>query len=194
MGVRSLARRTIFRIQRSLAGRNQPSLRVLCDNDADVHSSGITKRGTGVARNMDGRLALPPDEFSSMSAEAIANLALGILIGVLTGFFFERRATKSVQAHNAELEVELDALRSSIYSMGGRPAAPKQAATVVPEFEQAVKYYAVSTQDSSGRVQIGAIVSHFMSKGHPKDEIDAAVQRICDGGAARRNDNWLDIG
>lgn len=53
----------------------------------------------------------------------VINVFVGPVIGLLSGYFFERRATRSARAHNEELERELAELRHSVLSIGWRASS-----------------------------------------------------------------------
>src|SRR5438094_7257626 len=62
----------------------------------------------------------------SVVIDQITSIGAGLVIGLLTGFFFERRSTKAARKYAKELEEklvsvqdELGSVRRSVYSMGG---------------------------------------------------------------------------
>jgi len=69
-------------------------------------------------------IGTPPSRWkgSSVISELVTTL-IGLVLGLLTGFFFERRATKSAKAQNTELRHQLEVLKATVYSLGGDPAS-----------------------------------------------------------------------
>lgn len=123
---------------------------------------------------------------------AIVNVSIGILVGLLTGYYFDRRSSRSARKHNIELQRDLDALRNSVYSMGGE-AAHKVISIATVDLPVQVHRRAQSTQDSEGRVPTAHLVSHFVAQGHGRSHVEAAINELCVSGAARINGRWLEM-
>ena len=115
-----------------------------------------------------------------MTGELIS-VVVGLLTGFGTGFFFERRATRSARRDNEQLRRDLQALRDTVVSLGGNldqvvPTKP------VSDLLEAVRGRVLATQDASGRVRRQEVIAHtVMSVGeppwHPKGESRGATSR-----------------
>lgn len=123
----------------------------------------------------------------------LVNAGAGLLIGLVTGFFFERRSTQSARAHNLELQAELSALRDSVYSVGGstRNGDPVAAPLSHTELSAAILANARSTQDAQGRVRRSFLISHFVALGHSTDDVTMALTRLSDTGQLNSDERWV---
>ncbi|WP_217922470.1 carboxylesterase family protein [Miltoncostaea oceani] len=121
------------------------------------------------------------------------SIAVGLVLGLLTGFFFERRATRSANDQNAVLRDQIAALRTVVLSLGGDP--DRLAATSAPAVDLigAVRERALATQDASGRVRSQSIVAYFIDHGSPAADIDEAVEQLLAEGFMTREGRWLQI-
>ncbi|HZI40005.1 MAG TPA: hypothetical protein VFF24_17040 [Acidimicrobiia bacterium] len=126
-----------------------------------------------------------------MTAEMV-NAVLGLLVGLVTGFFFEHRSKRALQHQNEELEQELELLRHSVYSMGGSMQRPPSAP---PSEDLAQRVYrrAVDTQDSRGRVSIPGLIVHFTASGVPSSEVEDVIATLCQERRCRRTGNVLEM-
>jgi len=122
----------------------------------------------------------------------VATTALGVVFGLLSGFYFERRNTKSTREHNAELERDLASLRNSIYSVGGttdrisRPAASTEDSLVADVHQRAR-----NTQGPDGRASRTQLTSHFLAQGRSAQDVDAAISALCERGQLDTDGKWL---
>lgn len=126
-----------------------------------------------------------------MIGEVISAI-LGLVSGLLTGFYFERRMTKSAEAQNKELRNQLDALRGTVYSLGGDPDS-KEGTQLEPDLLTAVRTRALVTQDASGKVGRLELIAHFIGCGVDRAEAEAAIAQLCTTGIAREEGRWLYI-
>lgn len=126
-----------------------------------------------------------------MISEVITTL-VGIALGLLTGFYFERRATRSAEAQNKELRHQLDVLRATVYSLGGDPDS-KAGPQPPTDLLAAVRARALATQDASGRVGRRELIAHFLEQGVDVGDVEAALTQLCVTGFAREEGRWLQI-
>ena len=123
----------------------------------------------------------------------LLNMAIGLGVGTVTGLFFERRSTRAAQQHTRELEEELAALRTSIYSVGGGvPSVDKDPPPAEPLLEQVLSK-ARAIQNADGRLSRTLLTSHFFARGYRASDIDGVVQTLCATGAAREDGKWLEV-
>lgn len=115
----------------------------------------------------------------------------GMLFGLLTGFYFERRTTITIRRHNAELERELGSLRSSIYTVGAVDSGPPRSPTSEDSLKTSVHSRARLTQGADGRTSRTQLTSHFFALGHRVQDVDSAISALCDSGKLRAEGKWL---
>lgn len=125
-------------------------------------------------------------------ATEVLSIVVGMVLGLLTGFYFERRATRAAEAQNKELRHELDSLRSTVYSLGGDPdlgATDHQP----PDLLTAVRTRALATQDATGRIRRREIIAHFVEKGANSGDVEIALAELCAVDFLREEGHWLQI-
>lgn len=119
------------------------------------------------------------------------NTVASLLVGVISGFFFERRATQAARAYSDQLEQELSYLRHSVLSVGG---SPKDAGRHEDsDIESLILRYANSIQDVEGRVRKSAIMTHFTALGHSSQTINSAIEMLYTSGSAREAGQWITL-
>jgi len=125
----------------------------------------------------------------------VINTAIGLAVGLVTGFFFDRRATRAAREHNRELEAELAALRASVYSVGrGAPApALEPVAASAQTLPDQVLAKARSIQNAEGRLSRTLLTSHFFARGCRASDVNAAIRELCDSGRVREDGKWLEV-
>jgi hypothetical protein len=111
-------------------------------------------------------------------------------VGVVTGFVFERRASREARVNNEELKRQVSALKTIMLSLSGRKAA------VEPPVGQddlagQLTQRAISTQSPEGRVDRRALRAHFVERGFAARDIDAAISSMCKAGVAKEDGSWL---
>ena len=123
----------------------------------------------------------------------IINTAIGLVVGLVTGFFFERRSTRAAREQNRQLEEELAALRTSVYSVGATIPEPKLDRGPDESLPDAVLSRARSIQDAQGRLSKTLLTSYFFGRGHRSDDVELAIQQLCASGLAREDGKWLEV-
>jgi len=125
----------------------------------------------------------------------ILNNVVGIVLGLFTGFYFERRATKAALDQNKELEDELAALRTSVYSVGGAPRTgtertkPDRPTSLADEVIRKAR----SIQDAEGRISRTRLASSLFAQGHRLTDVHVAIQHLTEEGRMRQVDKWLEL-
>lgn len=119
-------------------------------------------------------------------------MAIGIFVGLATGFWFERRATKAAHAQNEELQRELVSVRHSVYTMGGAAQGKREVSTP-KDIVELVLQRARAFQDPEGRLVKGILISYFIGMGHSAQEIEETIDKICTNGDALSAGKWLEM-
>jgi hypothetical protein len=116
--------------------------------------------------------------------------AVGIIVGVLTGYYFEHRSTKAARAQNDELKRQLQELRETVYSLGGSSGTTVE---IPPsgDLVSDVLRWASTVQDPSGRVAKSQLMTHFIESGKAKADVDDALNRLSTAGSIRLADHWI---
>lgn len=112
-------------------------------------------------------------------------LAVGLVAGFITGFYFERRVFQ-------RLRQVAQSVNKAVLSGGGQIATgPSVRAT--RDVSSAVAAWAVATQDASGRVDRNELIAHFVQEGADSRDVEAAVRALCDSGVAKQEGHWLQM-
>lgn len=125
----------------------------------------------------------------------VVNNVLALAVGLLTGLYFERRATKSArrdadaaEARNRELRETLTNLRAELVS---RHPAPSAVRRMVPsrigDLTAEALAFAREHQDASGRLRSTTLRNGMVAQGFAVAEVDAAIQALVDRNAMRRD-------
>lgn len=122
----------------------------------------------------------------------IVTVVVSVVIGLLTGWFFEHRATKAAERQNVQLRRDIIALKTDVRSLGGDPDARRDPQPDSGLLE-AVHARARATQDASGKVLRQELVAHFVQRGRAPDDVEDAVAELCSSGAAKMEGRWLQI-
>lgn len=126
--------------------------------------------------------------------EASVTTFLGLVLGLVTGFYFERRATLSAQAQTEDLRRQLREMRESIYSVGGTvPAEQAQHAIPTPSAAEEIYRWVSQVQDPSGKVPRERVTARFRGSGMRREEIDAALSVLISEGRLRLDDANLEV-
>jgi hypothetical protein len=126
--------------------------------------------------------------------EQVLNQTLALVIGLVLGFYFERRAGRETREQNRELRAELDALRSSVYTVGGSEKRRGHELSLSPDklVSEVVKY-AKAIQDAEGRVRKSLLIEHFTSNGHLPGSVNQALDLAQESEALSVNEKWVII-
>ena len=127
-------------------------------------------------------------------AEQVLNQLAGLVIGLVLGFYFERRAGRETRRQNKDLRAELEALRSSVYTVGGSDKPRGRESTLSPDrlVSEVVKY-AKAIQDAEGRVRKSLLVEHFASNGYLPGLVKQALDLAQESGTLSVNEMWVTI-
>ena len=126
----------------------------------------------------------------------VINTVVGLVLGLMSGFYFERRSSKSAREHAAELERELNALRASIYTVGGGSSErtpqvelPRHPHDLAGDLHARAR----QTQGADGRTSRSRLAAHFYGLGHPKRDVDTAISELCQSGKLVEDGKWLEV-
>ena len=122
----------------------------------------------------------------------IVLFVLGALLGLGTGFFFERRAKNSARLDNSNLRRQLETvkdevqrLQNALYNQrydvvpnigasAGRPTLRLRPSVVLDRVRR--------TQDGNGSTNRKELIVHFLAEGHPAKDVDSAIDELCKSG------------
>lgn len=125
----------------------------------------------------------------------IVNNLLALAVGLITGFYFERRATKAVriEAELAKADVQRleERLRNLKVELFGRhiPSADKQEPPA-PDSQGLIRKalaFARERQDASGCIKSTTLRNGLVEQGFPVAEVDAAIQALADDNSLLRD-------
>ena len=129
----------------------------------------------------------------------VANNFVALLVGLLTGFFFERRATKSAREQNEATEARnrdlAEELRRTRLEMTGRvaqgrePLRPPRSAVSHEE----VLTYILQYQDAAGRLRLSSLKVGLAGSGQSPADIDAAVAALASSNRVRLVGNEIEV-
>ncbi len=126
--------------------------------------------------------------------EQVLNQLVALAIGLVLGFYFERRAGRETREQNKKLRAELEALRSSVYTVGGSDKPKEPDLSLAPDklVDEVVKY-AKAIQDAEGRVRKSLLVEHFASDGYLPGSVNQALDLAQKSGSLSVNEMWVTI-
>jgi uncharacterized protein YneF (UPF0154 family) len=107
----------------------------------------------------------------------ILNVTIGLVVGLATGFFFERRSTTAARLENERLRHEMETIRHSVYSVGGSERIGT-GPTDNDDLIDRVRERALSTLSSDGSVARVSLEEHFLGRGASVTEIRTAIDQL----------------
>jgi hypothetical protein len=121
---------------------------------------------------------------------ALLGESISLVVGIVTGFVFERRATRGVKESNEDLQNQISALRTGVLGLGIGPPA-RSHTDGEDDLAALVTKRAMATQGPEGRVDRSALVAHFVERSYLAREVDAVISSICRAGLAEEEGRWL---
>lgn len=119
---------------------------------------------------------------------------MALVVGLVLGFYFERRAGRETRERNKELHAELEALRNSVYTVGGSDKPRKSDLPLSPDkLMSEVIEYAKTIQDAEGRVRKSLLVERFASNGHLPGSVNQALDLARESGILSMDEMWVTI-
>ena len=109
------------------------------------------------------------------------NIFAGLVVGLVTGYYFEWRTTKNTRMENAELHSKLRMLREGIYSVGRgaeQQAGPAQRGSL----EDEVLRWVLAYQGPDGKISQARVVRRFLDEGFGTDQVRAALVKLDESG------------
>ena len=133
--------------------------------------------------------ALPETPLFDMTTvvSQLIGLGIGLAGGLITGFYFERRAVRQ----NAELLRQISVLKTTMYSLGAPAEVVNEEPTLAEDLASLVTAHARQTQDASGRVHRPDLIAHFVARGDDPRDIEAVISSMSAVGAAKEEGEWL---
>lgn len=124
----------------------------------------------------------------------VVTAVIGLVVGLMTGYFFEWRNSRETRRHNAELQWQLRTLRESIYSVGrGISQEEGRALDSATELPHRLFTWLREYQGPDGRIHRSRVLSQFLEAGHTRREITVSLQGLADGGSLRLTGDWIEI-
>jgi len=114
-------------------------------------------------------------------------LGIGLAGGLITGFYFERRAVRQ----NVELLRQISVLKTTMYSLGASGEVGNVEPTLADDLASLVTAHARQTQDASGRVHRPELIAHFVARGDDPSDVEAVISSMSAVGAAEEEGEWL---
>jgi hypothetical protein len=126
--------------------------------------------------------------------EQVLNALVALVTGLVLGFYFERRAGRETREQNKKLRAELEALRSSVYTVGGSERPRERDLSPPPDkLVSEVVEYAKAFQDAEGCVRKSLLVEHFTSNGYLPGPVNQALDLARESGALSVDEMWVTI-
>lgn len=120
----------------------------------------------------------------------LTGAAIGLVVGAIVSWVFERRALKAAQRENAALREELEFLRESVYSVG---ASPLPVATDAGELRDQIIHWTRTHQDCCGRVRRQDLANHLFNAGYSAMEVDTEIGALTDREVLKASPNWIEV-
>ncbi len=122
----------------------------------------------------------------------VLNTALSLAVGLLTGFYFERRNTRATRVRNVELERALERMQNAIDDGRRSPDIPQSAPLASDSsFVDRVLGEARQIQDADGRINRFNLTYHL--RDYRPQDVNAAIKALCAGGQLRDQGKWLEV-
>lgn len=121
------------------------------------------------------------------------NAFVGLVIGLITGFYFERRATKNARREAASLARQLTTLREGIYTMGASPPSAARVTRTSELDDVDVQEWIRGHQNASGLLSRQRLFEHFLGEGSSVAEVSDVLARLAAATRIRVVDEWIEI-
>ena len=147
-------------------------------------------RGSGGREARGASLRMTTTVLSFVTA-----LGIGLVGGLMTGFYFERRAVRQSKRDNEEFQRQISVLRTMLSNLGvqhqsvvGKPR------TLVDDLDLAsrVTARAQKMQDPSGRVHRPELIAYFVERGANPSDVEAVISSMSAVGA-KEEGQWLKL-
>jgi hypothetical protein len=113
-------------------------------------------------------------------------LGIGLAGGLITGFYFERRAVRQ----NEDLVRQISVLKTTMYSLGAQAEVVDER-TLYDDLASQVTARARQTQNASGLVRRPDLIAHFVARGDDPRDVEAVISSMSAVGAAKEEGEWL---
>jgi hypothetical protein len=125
-------------------------------------------------------------------SEAVS-AAVGLVIGVITSWIFERRAARTAQLENQVLKRELDALREGLYSVGAATPAPMGKAGRPVDLAGEIFTWVRHHQNVERRVSRHEVMGFFFAAGYTADEIGQGLESLRGRRQLQIATEWIEV-
>lgn len=131
----------------------------------------------------------------------VINNVIALVLGVVTGLYFERRATKQARrdadeatAHNVELQETLRNLRAELVTRSSVPPSQQRATSGDPaDLADRALSYARECQDASGRIRSSTLRNGLIARGFAVADADLAIGILADRGTLRQDGTHWEV-
>ena len=130
----------------------------------------------------------------------VVTTAIALVIGLATGYFFERRSTNEAKRRGEELAAELEHVnqeltkfRHGLLSVGGQVDRSHVPSDRHRDVTAELRARALSIQDPGGLVSRQLLASHFLQQGMSRKAIDESIQALVEAGNFREDGRSLRV-
>ena len=124
--------------------------------------------------------------------EAVITTLVGLVLGVITGFYFERRAAAATRQENRRLVAQLKDLRTTVLSLGGVERLNLPA--VDHGLADNLYRRAMEVQGPAGQVRASDLVAFAVGEGHPASQAEQALAGLIGSGLLGESGNgWVHL-
>jgi hypothetical protein len=125
-------------------------------------------------------------------SEAVS-AAIGLVIGVVTSWFFERRATKAARLENEVLKRELESLREGLYTVGAPVPEVSSPLQRPHDLSGEIFNWVRHHQDVERRVSRHEVMGYFFAAGYSADEIGRSLDSLGSRRQLHVAAEWIEI-
>lgn len=121
------------------------------------------------------------------------NALVGLALGLVTGFYFERRATKSARLEAANLARQLAELREGIYTVGALQPPTGRVTRAFELNEAEVQEWIHGHQNASGVVARQQLFEHFLMEGCSATDVSKILSKLVAGNTIQIDGEWIGV-
>jgi hypothetical protein len=132
-----------------------------------------------------------------MSINDIVMTVVGIVVGLLTGYYFENRYTREARSQNEDLRRQVRELGELLLSLGAGHLNASHRSTPPAAVDQdranEILQWARRVQDPSGHVVLSRLIEHFLQHGATRSQVEEALDRLVTAGLVRVKERTVEI-
>jgi hypothetical protein len=127
-----------------------------------------------------------------LSLADVVNVALSLVLGLLTGYYFERRASRGTRIQNEELKKQVNQLRELVLSLGGSPPSQNVSAGAA-DIDDNLLNWAKRSQGPNGLTRTSRLIEYFIQRGSARADVLASIDRLEVAGLIEHHGEWIKI-